>query len=148
MNEAKNVTSIVVKTICKTIVTNPQGEVLLLRRSSTHPTRAHAWDIPGGIWDGPQESFEQTIIREVREETGLSINNCRLLMALPVVLDDAKTALALGFACMSLPGDITLSYEHDEYVWTALSVIEKYSSLPPQWKSLFELYSAQKNTSG
>jgi 8-oxo-dGTP pyrophosphatase MutT (NUDIX family) len=49
------------------IVTNPAGEILLQRRSDNS-----RWALPGGTMDFG-ESIGETIVREVQEETGLSV---------------------------------------------------------------------------
>jgi 8-oxo-dGTP pyrophosphatase MutT (NUDIX family) len=52
----------------------PEGpEVLLVKRTSPR-----AWELPGGYVE-PRETTEQTVVREVREETGLEVQIERLL---------------------------------------------------------------------
>lgn len=53
------------------VIENPDGSVLLQLRSDFN-----IWGLPGGMAD-PGESIEQTIEREVFEETGLTIENCQ-----------------------------------------------------------------------
>lgn len=54
------------------IIRNNNGEVLLQKRPEGR------WGLPGGLMN-LGESFEQVAIREVLEETGLHIQNLRLL---------------------------------------------------------------------
>ncbi len=54
------------------IILNELGEVLLQKRPEGR------WGLPGGLMN-LGESFEQVAIREVLEETGLHIQNLRLL---------------------------------------------------------------------
>lgn len=57
------------------IVTNDAGEVLLL----THLLRPHAgWGLPGGFMDAGEQP-ENAIRRELREETGLDLDNVQML---------------------------------------------------------------------
>lgn len=58
------------------LVTDPQGRLLLTLRSDNH-----CWGMPGGAME-PGETFEQTAIRETREETGLEIESLRLFQVL------------------------------------------------------------------
>lgn len=57
------------------ILTNPQGEILLGKRCNSH---APFWALPGGKME-LGETFEQTAIREVAEETGIRLDNVRLI---------------------------------------------------------------------
>jgi 8-oxo-dGTP diphosphatase len=52
------------------IIPYPQNQILLIKRST--PPFVGYWALPGGRVD-PGETVEQTIVREVKEETGLDI---------------------------------------------------------------------------
>ena len=61
-------------------IKNAKGELLLVRRGK-EPAKG-TLDLPGGFVD-MFESGEEAARREVREETGLHIQNCRYLFSLP-----------------------------------------------------------------
>lgn len=52
------------------IIPFPEDEVLLIKRN-TIPFKGY-WALPGGRMD-PGETLEQTVVREVKEETGLDV---------------------------------------------------------------------------
>ena len=52
------------------IIPYPKEEILLIKRN-TRPFVGY-WALPGGRMD-PNETIEQTIVREVKEETGLDV---------------------------------------------------------------------------
>lgn len=61
-------------------IRNAQGELLLVRRAKD-PAKG-TLDLPGGFTD-MHESAEEAARREVKEETGLVVTNCRYLFSLP-----------------------------------------------------------------
>lgn len=58
------------------VITDPAGRILLIRRG--HEPEAGRWSLPGGRIE-PGESDQDAVVREVREETGLSVACGRLV---------------------------------------------------------------------
>ncbi len=56
------------------IIPYPGNKILLIKRD-TIPFKGY-WALPGGRMD-PDETIEQTIVREVKEETGLKVSIVR-----------------------------------------------------------------------
>jgi 8-oxo-dGTP diphosphatase len=52
------------------IITDPAGRLLLVKRG--HEPEPGRWTLPGGRIE-PGETDQQAVVREVREETGLSV---------------------------------------------------------------------------
>lgn len=91
-----------------------QGYVLLLRRSSNHPNGdGDSWEVPSGRLE-PGESFEQGILREIREETGLEVE---VLAPVSTWLLPERSLIGVTFACRVLEGMLQLTSEHTDYRW-------------------------------
>lgn len=73
-----------------------QGQILLLRQTN-EPGKL--WNIPGGHPE-PRESPEQTLTREVYEETSVKIGKCGLIGYQEVVDDGRPVAYQLRFASL------------------------------------------------
>lgn len=90
-------------------ITNNEGQVLAVHRRGD----SSDWGLPGGKVD-TDESLEQAIIREVKEETGLNFFNVRPIYTRPCHgEEDFETTTFVG----EYSGEIfkpTESEEHDE----------------------------------
>jgi 8-oxo-dGTP diphosphatase len=58
------------------IIENTDGSIILVKRANE--PFINQWALPGGIME-PDETIEQTAVREVKEETGLDVNLTHLI---------------------------------------------------------------------
>ena len=63
-----------------TFITNEKGELLVARRAK-EPAKG-TLDLPGGFID-MYETAEEAVVREVKEETGITINSIHYLFSIP-----------------------------------------------------------------
>lgn len=111
------------------LLLNRSGEVLVLRRTASHPTRPLALDLPGGCVEAG-ENFGEAVIRELQEETGIIIAPGAIVLVREHRQVDGDRDLHGAVYCARLDIDcplIVLSDEHDTYKW--ISPI-KLSGLP------------------
>ena len=93
------------------IVAVSDGERLLLGRQATWPPRR--WSVVAGFVE-PGESLEQTVAREVHEETCVRVRDCRYLGAQPWPFPGA---LMLGFEADADPDEPQVDDELEAARW-------------------------------
>jgi colanic acid biosynthesis protein WcaH len=85
---------------------------LLLLKRNNQPAKG-LWWFPGGrIHKG--ESLEQTLRREVKEETGLELKNYKLINVYSRVFPE-RHDITIAYLCKCEKGKIRLNDEHSEY---------------------------------
>ncbi|MCL5667209.1 MAG: NUDIX domain-containing protein [Patescibacteria group bacterium] len=61
------------------VITNEKGGVLITKRGEDESAETeNKWELPGGTLEF-SETPEETVVREVKEETGLNVEIIRLL---------------------------------------------------------------------
>ncbi len=116
---------------------NPEGKILILRRTQSHPTRPLALDLPGGGLE-PGEDFQRAAIREVKEETGLDIPPSELHLIRYKEVVQSGRSLKGAIYRATIPQSempVLLSSEHDQYSWI----------LPGRLKNLPEFHQKSLN---
>lgn len=103
------------KTVAKILIMNSDNEILVLRRSDTHPHFPLHLDFPGGLVD-PGETPEQTVIRELKEETGLTIAHKAITKIMEKKNNDTMHLLYEGAINTKTP-NVKISWEHCSYEW-------------------------------
>lgn len=106
------------------VIVDGQGRVLAIRRRDN----GH-WEPPGGVLE-LDEPILDGLVREVAEETGLTIEPERLT---GVYKNMVRGIVALVFRCRIVEGDIVSSPEATEAAWLSLAearevMSEAYSS--------------------
>jgi len=108
---------------CGAIIINDKNEVLLLKRSINSRTDPGLWARPGGQVEF-NESVEDAVEREVKEEAGIIVKAVRRLDYTQTISDDKTTNwIALGFLAEHVSGEpINVEPDkHDEIKWFPLN---------------------------
>ena len=99
----------------KVVVRDSAGKCLVIKRSSNSKGNPGRWEFPGGKLD-PGESFDVGLLREVREETALTISLQRALGVTQSELPDRHLVHLIMEATLR-SGEVVLSEEHEDYAW-------------------------------
>ena len=100
------------------IVAVSDGPRLLLGRQASWPEKR--WSVLAGFVE-PGESLEQTVAREVMEEAGVPVLECRYAASQPWPF---PSALMVGFHATALPVEPVVSDELEQARWFSLADIE------------------------
>lgn len=99
----------------KVVIHDDSGRCLLIKRSMASQGNPGKWDLPGGKVDSG-ESFDEGLLREVTEETGLAVElECVLGAAESEAPTKRVVYLIMGGRLES--GEVHLSSEHEDYAW-------------------------------
>ncbi len=112
--------------VVRLIILNAEGKVLILKRLNSE-YGAGQWCLPGGKVDYGS-TVEETVVKELREETSLVCTAAKFLFyqdSLP--LEAGKMhCINLYFEC-KVTGDIALNEESSEFAWIGPSDMKGYT---------------------
>ena len=98
-------------------VVNGDGRLLAIqRRDNGH------WEPPGGLVE-PGESLHETLVREVREETGLQVEPGQLS---GVYQNVPRDIVAVVFRCLPLMGELKHSHESASVAWLTTAEVSAH----------------------
>lgn len=119
------------------------GKVLIIRESDKYKdgTTVGKFGIVGGRVD-PGQRFDESLLREIKEESGLEVKIGKPFYVdewRPVVRDEQWQVVGTFFECFSESSTVTLSEDHDEYLWIDPKDYKKYNLIENLY-SAFESY--------
>lgn len=92
------------------------------RGSNKHEYLSHKWEFPGGKIE-LNESHEEALIREIREELDIEISVLKHLITVSHQYPDFEIEMDT-FLCKQINGEILLK-EHIDYKWLAVDDLKK-----------------------
>lgn len=110
------------------LVKNDNGEVLIQKRSSTKDLYPNCWDLSVGGHVNFGKSYEETAVRELKEELGLDVTEEDLLLKGEVLVRLPKTGEYFNVFEYNLKPGETTSPSHEEINetrWISIGDIKK-----------------------
>jgi 8-oxo-dGTP diphosphatase len=133
------------KTAAKAVIYS-KGKYLLLFRDKREDVSPSSWDIPGGGME-EGETAAETLIREVKEETGIDISSSEIFPIKEWNMN--KGGIKIGgtdFLCfLDDCQEAVLSVEHIRAQWFSKEEIMNSEEIPAWLKESIELASAKLN---
>lgn len=125
-----------------------QGKILIVRESTKYNngTNAGKYDVPGGRVK-PGQKFDQSLKREIKEETNLEVEIGQPFFAnewRPKVKGEQWQIVGVFFACQAKTNKVTLSQDHDDYQWIEPKDYQKYNLI----ENLIPAFKAYLNKKG
>lgn len=125
------------------LIENENGEFLISQRFEPELPEVHLkWDLPGGK-NEMGETLEETLLREILEETGLEVEITRFLPKTITKVWEYPThkqnTLVLCFCCKLMGGELHLNdHKISDLKWVKREEFKNYEFLPTI-KAFFEL---------
>jgi 8-oxo-dGTP diphosphatase len=123
----------------KVVIRDEGDRCLLLRRTTTSQGNPGRWDFPGGKVE-TGESFDRSVVREVREETGLEIFIVRVVGFAESESPEKRIAYII-LEGRRERGDVRLSEEHEEFQWAPIRSLPAMD-LCPQFVEFAKSYAS------
>lgn len=117
-----------------TVIFNKEGKVLLTKRNNPGNSEVHnKWQLPGGSVDNAEHPMDSAI-REVKEETGLTI---QIISERPFIFShtfsDGVHVVLIVYIANYVSGEVDISQDLDETLeakWFLPSEISRLPTLP------------------
>ena len=120
-----------------------ENKVLIIKRSNYKSVGKGEWDIPGGSLQFG-ESLHECLNREIKEETGLTVQIGRLLYADTNIVPPSAHSVGLAYLCHADTNVVTLSHEHTDYLWATQEQFRERVSKPAldvyEENSVFDIF--------
>lgn len=114
------------------------NKYLFVKRAADSSFFPGLWDLPGGKVE-PGEELGKALAREVREETGLSIEPNKTMQEF-LVTEKATDIKLTVFSTKLFPGKVKLSKDHSAFAWLSKEELKgRASEVTPVVKYYFLL---------
>ena len=124
-----------------------KDKILALQRSKNEEFLPNLWELPGGKVEFG-ESVDSALHREVKEETGLSVNITGPVSTFHYITekpDQKKHTVQISFITdRSCRSKVITSEEHDSYAWISKEQVENYKFSEETRKVILKAFSKRQ----
>ena len=99
-----------------------RGKILLLYKN--YRNKYEGWVLPKGTVEAGEE-FKETALREVKEETGLTIDVVKPAYTFTKIRKDYQT-VGIGYLASTDDDHVSISFEHTDYKWCSIDELKDY----------------------
>ncbi|HLD87229.1 MAG TPA: NUDIX hydrolase [Candidatus Nanoarchaeia archaeon] len=118
------------------IVENPEGKILLLKKSTNDKVYPGKWSFCSG-YVKEFEAGEDTVLREIKEETGLDATLEKRGKIIEIIDERLqKHWIVACYLCKVASSQITLCHENTEFRWVLPKDIHAFDMVPGLEKDL------------
>ncbi len=109
------------------------GDRVLLVRRGNEPSRGR-WGLPGGVVE-LGERVEEAVVREIREETGVTVRPLRLLTVFDSIVRDEGDKIRFHYVlceylCEAVEGEPCAATDVSDAVWAPIGDLESMDMTP------------------
>jgi len=113
----------------KAIILNQADKLLAVFRTETAPAHPNTWDLPGGELEVGEDPIS-SIIREVKEETGLEVQDIEVFDIEGHEDEGDEYWVTVGYKGKSIGNEVILSFEHNDFRWVSPEEFLQLESQP------------------
>lgn len=120
-------------------IENKEGKILIVKRGSTAPWEPNKWSLVGGVVK-QNEGLDDALIREVKEETKLSIYDLNYL-----TLMKGDTGITYVYTAKTTQEDPVLDWENVDWNWVTIDDLEKYDFAGKDTKTMiYDIFTSKE----
>ena len=108
------------------VIQNEEGKILIVQRN-LKKSQGGLWEFPGGKIE-PNETKEEAIIREIKEEMDIDIE-AKKFIGQKVFNYPDKDINLIAIECKQIKGDIKLN-EHEDFKWVNKNELKNFNFAP------------------